>query len=66
MSYQDDIGASNLKVVCADGVQLEGFYNNGQGHQFANVSYTGIQRCPTGYGLCGIRTKVEPYQILGK
>jgi len=63
--YKDDIGASNLKVLCADGAQIEGFYNNGQGHQFPNVTYTGIQRCPTGYALCGIRTKVERYQVLG-
>lgn len=52
-------------MLCADGAQIEGYFNNGEGHKFHNVSYTGVQRCPTGYALCGIKTKVEIYQVLG-
>jgi len=63
--YKDDVGAINMKLVCGDGSQIEGYSNNGNDHLFPNVTYTGVQRCPTGYGLCGIRTRVEPYQILG-
>ena len=62
---KDDVGATNMKLVCGDGRRLEGYYYNGDDHLYKNVSYVGEQFCPGGYALCGIRTKVEPFQFVG-
>jgi hypothetical protein len=55
-----------MKLICADGAKMEGFNNNGNGHLFAGANYTGEQRCPLGYGVCGIQTQVEDYQTVGR
>jgi len=65
-NYRDDKGATNMKLICADGNRIEGFQDNGNEHKFDGAIYTGAQTCGTGYGLCGIQTQVEEYQVVGK
>jgi len=62
-SWRDDVAAANLKLICADGEELEGYEED---YDYADAEYTQVQRCPTGRAICGIQTQVEEYQRFGK
>ena len=51
----DDSAANNLRLSCTGGKELEG-------DGLAWGQWTGPQRCDDGYGICGIRAQIEPYQ----
>ncbi|NXF95194.1 VMO1 protein, partial [Eubucco bourcierii] len=55
----DDVAASNLDAMCGDGTMLLG-----QG-TLAGTWGNWSQPCPTSWGVCGIRTLLEPPQRAG-
>jgi len=61
--FRDDVAATNLKLICADGEELEGYSED---EEYPDTAYTEPQLCPPGRAICGIQTQVEEYQRLSK
>ncbi|NXK15816.1 VMO1 protein, partial [Herpetotheres cachinnans] len=55
----DDTAANSLDATCSDGMLLEGM--GGPAGVWGNWSIP----CPPGWGVCGLRTRVEPPQRAG-
>lgn len=60
----DDVAAANMKLICFDGTELEGY--DEQGDFFPESEYTEMQMCPEKMALCGLQTQVESPQWWGK
>lgn len=55
---KDDVAAVNLKIICDDGIQLEGY--DEKGDYYPDAEYSEPIECPEGMGVCGLQTQVEP------
>lgn len=62
-AFRDDVAATNLKLICADGVELEGYQHD---DEYRDAEYTQGQLCLPGRAICGLQTQVEDYSRLSK
>jgi len=60
-SDADDVAAINLRLFCTDGTVLPGYSVN----QYNDALHTDKRHCPSGFGVCGLQTQVQPHQPLG-
>lgn len=60
----DDVAATNMKLICALGESIEG-YEYSEQQIYAENEYTGVQICPLGMALCGLQTQQEFPQAFG-
>ncbi len=60
----DDVAAINLKVICDDGEEIEGYDENED--YYKDSAYSEPMRCPESTAVCGLQTQVEGPRWLGK
>ena len=63
-AFTDDVAAVNLKLICADGTEIEGYDEDD--NVYPDAKYSEPLRCKEGKAICGLQTQVEGYQFFRK